>query len=71
MTSRPPSKSSATMSASSVGETDNQTPSKQGRYCLKARALHKLTCGTHCTPRKGRVYEMIQRKAFSHGLFTH
>jgi hypothetical protein len=26
-----PSKSSATISASSVGETDNQTPSKQGR----------------------------------------
>ena len=59
------------MSASSVGETDNQTPSKQGHYCMKSRRLPKPTCGAHRTPGKGRVYEMIQGKAFSHGLFTH
>jgi hypothetical protein len=69
-----PSKSSATISASSVGETDIQTPSK---YVHKSGLLSwivsswKQTCCLHCAPGKRRVHQMVQGEAFPDRLFSH
>src|SRR6266702_1436939 len=69
--SGPPSKSSATISASSVGETDIQTPSKYAQYCCSRIGGRQQTCGTHCTFRKRRVQEVIQGEASLSRLLSH
>jgi hypothetical protein len=67
------SNSSATKSASSVDETDIQTPSKYDHESGPLSIVNgqKQTCCTHCTPRKRHVQEMIQGVASPDRLLSH